>query len=40
MFKEFEGDEKTETNNGVCAIYNGRKIYKDNDLKFGEVEIR
>lgn len=25
---------------GVIAVYNGRKIYENDDLKFGEIEIR
>ena len=29
-----------ENNNGVPALYVGRKVYENKDLKFGEVEIR
>lgn len=49
LFMNMETMEKLETfsnentkpiGNGVLCLFNGRKVYKDNDLKFGEIEIR
>ena len=31
---------KKYTTNGVCATYTGYKVFVNNDLKFGVVEIR
>ena len=32
--------QETESYDGIISSYRGRKVYRDENLKFGEVEIR